>query len=249
MPDLFTPQKIDIPFYLSEIFSEKLKSKTGNRRYNILYISAKPDPFSIDPVFKATIEFSKQKMSYLMHKGHTVTGAYASNVAEFIETWNAIGKDQLQDINKVIIDYHGAISPKRGHQSLIFITSSELLDKQHISRLETKPTVKVVSLYTCYGGFTDRYNPAVGFLCKLTAPDAYTVGFDAQAENDMRRLKTGRHYDAGGPFLDALTALNVNRFQLGRVKYSKIEKTEIFIQHSSGNIRKALSDYELADNQ
>lgn len=243
MPNLFTPEKVEMPLYLREILSEKLKSKTGNKRYNILYISARPDPFSFDPVFKATTEFSKQKMFYLMHKGHTVTGAYASSVNEFIDTWNAIGKDQLKNINKVIIDYHGAISPKRCYQSLIFITPSELLDKKYISTLEIKPTVKVVSLYTCYGGFTERYNPAVGFLCKLTSPDAYTVGFDAQAENDMRRLKTGRHYDPGGPFINALNELNVNRFRLGRVKYSKIEKTEIFIQHSSGNIRKALSDY------
>lgn len=243
MPNFFTPQKIDIPLYFREIFEEKTKSKIGKARHNILYISAKPEPYTYDPKLQATTEFSKQKMSYLMHKGHTVTGAYASSVAEFIETWNAIGKNELQNINKVIIDYHGAISPKRGHQSLVYITPSELLDKHHISMLEMKPSVKIVSLYTCYSGFTERYNPGVGFLCKLTEPDAYTVGFDAQADNDMGLLKTGRHPVSGKPFDDALTALNVNRFQLGRVKYSKIEKTEILIQHSSGNIRKALSDY------
>lgn len=243
MLNLYTPQKFNMPFDLNEIFAEKQKTKIGKMRYNILYISAKPDPFSFDRSLEATTEFSKKKMSYLMHKGHAVTGAYASSVAEFIETWNAIGKEQLQNINKVIIDYHGAISAKRGHQSLIFITPTELLDKQYISMLEIKPSVKVVSLYTCYGGFTERYNPAVGFLEKLKAPDAYTVGFDAQAENDMLSLKTFRHYDPGKPFNDALNALNIHRFQLGRVKYSKIDKTEIFIQHSSGDIRKALSDY------
>lgn len=243
MPNLFTPQKIDIPFHFRGRFEEKTKSKIGKARHNILYISAKPDPFSFDLTLGATIEFSKQKMSYLMHKGHTVTGAYASSVAEFIETWNAIGKNELQNINKVIIDYHGAISAKRGQQSLVHITPSELLDKHHISMLEMKPSVKIVSLYTCYSGFTERYNPGVGFLCKLTEPDAYTVGFDAQADNDMGLLKTVRHPDSGKPFDDALKYLKINRFQLGRVKYSKIEKTEILIQHSSGDIRKALSDY------
>ncbi|MFV8762091.1 hypothetical protein ACNSO7_26990 [Yersinia enterocolitica] len=243
MLELFMPQKIDLPFHLTEIFAEKLKSKVGKMRYNILYISAKPNPYSFDPTLKATTEFSRQKMSYLMHKGHNVMGAYASSVVEFTETWNAIGKNQLQNINKVIIDYHGAISPKRGHQSLIVISPSELMDKNHISMLEIKPAVKVVSLYTCYSGFTERYNPAVGFLCKLTAPDAHVIGFDAQADNDMRILKTGRHYVAGDQFDRALSALNINRFQLGRVKYSKIDKDEIMLQHYSGNIRRALLDY------
>ncbi|WP_279051854.1 hypothetical protein [Cedecea davisae] len=243
MLELFTPQKIAIPFHLTEILAEKIKSKVEKMRYNILYISARPNPHSYDFTSNATTKFSKQKMSYLMHKGHNVMGAYASSVEEFTETWNAIGKNQLQNINKVIIDYHGAISPKRGHQSLIVISSSELMDKHHISMLEIKPAIKVVSLYTCYSGFTERYNPAVGFLCKLTEPDAHVVGFDAQADNDMRRLKTGRHPIAGDQFDRALSALGINRFQLGRVKYSEIDKPEIMLQHYSGNIRRALLDY------
>ncbi|CNE55190.1 hypothetical protein [Yersinia kristensenii] len=243
MLELFMPEKVNIPFHLTDRFAEKLKTKTGKIRYNILYISAKSDPYSFDPTLYATTEFSKQKMSYLMHKGHNVTGAYASSVAEFIETWNAIGKNELQNINKVIIDYHGAISPKRGHQSLIVISPSELMDMHHISKLESKPAVKVVSLYTCYSGFTERYNPAVGFLGKLTAPDAHVVGFDAQGNNDMRILKTVRHAVAGDQFDRALSALNINRFQLGRVKYSKIDEVEIMLQHHSGNIRRALLKY------
>jgi len=243
MLELFTPERINIPFYLAESFAEKLNSKAGKMRYNILYISAKPDRFSFDPTLHATTEFSKMKMSYLMHKGHNLRGAYASSVAQFTETWNAIGKNELPDINKVIIDYHGAISPKRGHQSLIVISPSELMDKQHISMLEVKPTVKVVSLYTCYSGFADRYNPAVGFLCKLTAPDAHVVGFDAQGDNDLRSLKTVRHYAAGEQFDRALSALNINRSQLGRVRYSKINEVDIMLQHYAGNISKALSDY------
>ncbi|SFT67586.1 hypothetical protein SAMN05192562_1011439 [Kosakonia arachidis] len=242
MLELFTPQKIDLNFGLKQLFDEKLKSKVGKMRYNILYISARPGLF-FDRSHDATTEFSKHKMSYLMHKGHNVTGAYASTVAEFIETWNAIGKNELQNINKVIIDYHGAISPKRGYQSLIVISPSELLDKHHISMLENKPGVKVVSLYSCYSGFLEKYNPAVGFLGKLTAPDAHVVGFDAQGDNDMQRLKTVRHYDAGEQFDRALSALKINRLQLGRVKYSKIDKAEIMLQHYTGNIRRALSDY------
>lgn len=243
MLELFIPEKNDVPYYLAERLAEKLKSKAGKLRYNILYISAKPDLCLFDPIKHATTEFSKKKMSYLMHKGHNVTGAYASSVAQFTETWNAIGENQLLNINKVIIDYHGAISPKRGHQSLIVISPTELLDKDHISMLESKPNVKVVSLYTCYSGFADRYNPAVGFLSKLTTSDSYVVGFDAQGDNDMRIVKTLRHPDAGDQFDRALSALNIKRSQLGRVKYSKVNEIDIMLKHYSGSIRRALLDY------
>ena len=53
-------------------------------------------------------------MSYLTHKGHQVTGAYVNSVKELTDTWNAIGTGQLAGIDKVILDFHGSISPKRG---------------------------------------------------------------------------------------------------------------------------------------
>ena len=174
-------------------------------------------------------------MSYLTHKGHQVTGAYVNSVKELTDTWNAIGTGQLADIDKVILDYHGSISPKRGQQSVVILGStSELLDKDAIGKLESKSSVKTVSLYTCYSGFTDNFNPAVGFLEKLTDEDAHAVGFDAQGDNDMRMMKVYRHSDSGAPFDNALKALGITRGQVGRVKYVKQSATEVELQYQRG---------------
>ena len=242
--ELYKPQAFSLPFLMQERVAENMSLKEGKRRYNILYISAKPAPFSFDAEHRATVEFSKQKINYLIHKGHSVTGAYASTISSFTETWNAIGKDErLINIDKVIIDYHGAISPKRGHQSLIILSPADLFDKARIMALESKPSVKVVSLYCCYGAFTDNFNPAVGFLTRLPSPSAYTVGFDAQGENQMACLKTTRHYIAGEQFDNALKGLSVNRQQFGRVKYSRVTETEILLQHQGGDLKQALKKY------
>lgn len=175
-------------------------------------------------------------MSYLMHKGHNVKGAYANTVDEFTKTWNAIGKGSLKDINKVIIDYHGSISPKRGHESVLVLSTDPqaLFDRKDIESLEEKSTVDVVSLAACYSGFVEKFNPAVGFLDKLTKPGAYTVGFDAQGDNDTSKMKTVRHTDPGALFTNALSALNANRLQYGRVKYKKTSDNQFQIDYKPG---------------
>ncbi|WP_345827846.1 RHS repeat domain-containing protein [Erwinia sp. HDF1-3R] len=242
---LYAPAKVDLPFNIKEkVATARAENKP---RHNILYISAKPDPYSSFPGSEAyaTHEFSKKKMSYLMHKGHDVKGAYVSGVKEFTDTWNSIGKKTLKNIDKVIIDYHGAISPKRGHQSVIILSQNpvELLDKAAIDALESHTTVKAVSLYACYSGFVENYNPTVGLLGKLTDPEAYATGFDAQGDNDMGLLKTTRHPDAGDQFRGALAALNISRQQYGRVKYTKSSEAEVKIEHGRGNLEFPISKY------
>ena len=233
--NLFKPEVFKVPFALIETLAAKLELTKDKPKQNILYISAKPNPFSIDMTEKATAEFASKKMSYLTHKGHQVTGAYVSSVQELTDTWNAIGTGQLAGIDKVILDYHGSISPRRGQQSVVIVGStSELLDKDAIAKLQSKDSVKTVSLYTCFSGFMDKFNPAVGFLDKLTDADAHTVGFDAQGDNDMRSMKVNRHPQAGAPFDNALTALGITRPQVGRVKYVKRSSTEVEVQYQRG---------------
>ena len=233
--NVFKPEVFKVPFALIETLAAKRELTKDTPKHNILYISAKPNPFSIDMTEKATAEFASKKMSYLTHKGHQVTGAYASSVKELTDTWNAIGTGQLAGIDKVILDYHGSISPKRGQQSVVTLGStSELLDKDAIAKLQSKDTVKTVSLYTCFSGFMDSFNPAVGFLDKLTDVDAHTVGFDAQGDNDMRSMKVNRHPQAGAPFDNALTALGMTRVHVGRVKYVKQSATGLELQYQRG---------------
>ena len=233
--NVFKPEVFKVPFALIEILAAKLELTKDKPKHNILYISAKPNPLSIDRDEKATAEFASKKMSYLTHKGHQVTGAYVNSVQELTDTWNAIGTGQLAGIDKVILDYHGSISPKRGQQSVVILGStSELLDKDAMVKLQSKAGVKTVSLYTCFSGFIDKFNPAVGFLDKLSDDDAHTVGFDAQGDNDMRSMKVNRHSDAGDPFNKALTALGITRAQVGRVKYVKQSATEVELQYQRG---------------
>ena len=235
LSNVFTPEVFKVPFALIDSLAEKLELTKDKPKKNILYISAKANPFSIDMSEKATAEFASKKMSYLTHKGHQVTGAYVNSVKELTDTWNAIGTGQLADIDKVILDYHGSISPKRGQQSVVILGStSELLDKDAIGKLESKSSVKTVSLYICYSGFIDNFNPAVGFLEKLTDEDAHAVGFDAQGDNDMRMMKVYRHSDSGAPFDNALKALGITRGQVGRVKYVKQSATEVELQYQRG---------------
>ncbi|CNF36084.1 RHS repeat domain-containing protein [Yersinia kristensenii] len=236
------PIKFKLPLPIEQRLSKSLSN--NKPKYNILFISAKPNPFSFDPILQATTDFSKQKINYLMHKGHNVKGAYASSVKEFTDTWNSIGKKSLKGIDKVIIDYHGSISPKRNNQSVVVLSEDplELLDKSAIDKLESHASVKVVSLYACYSGFVDRYNPAVGLLEKLTIPEAHAVGFDAQSDSVIDMLKTIRHSEAGPPFDKALSVLKINRTQYGRVKYTKSSETEINIKHQWGNLKYSGSD-------
>ncbi len=237
---LFTPEKLELSPHVKNILDAKAQQKEGKekKQYNILFISAKKNKNSFDPRSSdsATTEFSRQRMSYLMHKGHNVKGAYANTVDEFTKTWNAIGKGSLKDINKVIIDYHGSISPKRGHESVLVLSTDPqaLFDRKDIESLEEKSTVDVVSLAACYSGFVEKFNPAVGFLDKLTKPGAYTVGFDAQGDNDTSKMKTVRHTDPGALFTNALSALNANRLQYGRVKYKKTSDNQFQIDYKPG---------------
>lgn len=233
--NLFKPEVFKVPFALEDTLAEKRELTKDQPKDHILYISAKPNPFSIDMTEKATAEFASKKMSYLTHKGHQVTGAYVNSVQALTDTWNAIGTGELAGVTKVILDYHGSISPKRGQQSVVILGStSELLDKDAIARLESKSTVDTVSLYTCFSGFVDSFNPAVGFLEKLTAENAHAVGFDAQGDNDMRSMKVNRHPQAGAPFDNALSALGITRSQYGRVKYSKHSETDVVLEYQQG---------------
>ncbi|WP_177435512.1 hypothetical protein, partial [Pseudomonas sp. Sample_22] len=176
---------------------------------------------------------SENRIKMMAAKGHEMYYAGSESKEDIINSWNDIGT-KIPEMNEVIFDFHGNLSPSQKFTPAIQLFPGNQFNLSSIDQLEKK-NVPSVKFYNCYGGFMHCNNFATKTLEKMPGVNEVFASDGVRIDNGST-FRWDRYYPNYVISNEAREMYGVPSMKAqGKLRYSRNSAGDIQIENTHTN--------------